>query len=361
MKDRFARSLKMLNLGRVLRPLRALSVIPQLRSLVNAVINATRDLGSTLVLIAFCITVFGIFATSLLSGNLRYRCYDQNEQAFYEPRHLICSRFTSIGRQCPRPGSICVDSGFGPYAHLEGTAPHYLAVNGHQGTAFDSNPPGVAPFDSFGWSLLACFVVWAGVGWTTIMYLVTDSAGQAYEGVFMLMHMLGAWFLVNLMVAVLGASFEREAAKQELLRKEQQAVQEKLLGRHLTWKDRLKHSFKQARNELMGVNSFKDGKQAKASRWQVGGSCGRLSSAASSTSQPGNKLANLVLSSKTLSGGAGGGGGRGGGGGGGGGATARARGRSRNIWNIIRSTIITGITGITSIAETSERRWWRWW
>ena len=74
MKDRFARSLKMLNLGRVLRPLRALSVIPQLRSLVNAVIDATRDLGSTVVLIAFCITVFGIFATSLLSGNLRYRC-----------------------------------------------------------------------------------------------------------------------------------------------------------------------------------------------------------------------------------------------------------------------------------------------
>ena len=64
----------------------------------------------------------------------------------------------------------------------------------------DANPPDVPAFDSFGWSLLAVFQVWAGVGWTVLMYYVADSHGRSYEGVFMLMHILGSWFLVNLMV-----------------------------------------------------------------------------------------------------------------------------------------------------------------
>ena len=44
--------------------------------MVNGIFSSVRDLGSTLVLIAFCMTVFGVFSNSLLSGILRYRCYD---------------------------------------------------------------------------------------------------------------------------------------------------------------------------------------------------------------------------------------------------------------------------------------------
>ena len=52
------------------------------------------------------------------------------------------------------------------------------------------------------------------------MYHVADSQGRGYEALFMLMHILGAWFLVNLMVAVLGASFEREQMRQKVAHEE---------------------------------------------------------------------------------------------------------------------------------------------
>ena len=50
------------------------------------------------------------------------------------------------------------------------------------------------------YALLSIFEVWAGVGWTTIMYYVADSQGRGWEGLFIMVHVLGAWFLINLMV-----------------------------------------------------------------------------------------------------------------------------------------------------------------
>ena len=59
--------------------------------------------------------------------------------------------------------------------------------------------------------------VWSGVGWTSLMYIVTDSQGKAFEALFVIMYILGAWFLINLMIAVLGTSFEKEQLKQRAI------------------------------------------------------------------------------------------------------------------------------------------------
>lgn len=117
-----------------------------------------------------------------------------------------------------QPPPICVDSGDGPYADLDGLAPYYLAKRNHSARVIDANPQGIVFFDSFFWALLSVFVVWAGVGWTTMQYLVSDAQGRGFEVLFMLMHTAGAWFLINLVVAVMGAAFEREQAKQRLRR-----------------------------------------------------------------------------------------------------------------------------------------------
>ena len=169
---------------------------------------------------------------------------------FYEDPGVICSISSYVGRQCPATpdGSvpICVDSGFGEYANLEGLAPWYLASGGHAARPIDANPPYLPHFDTFFWSLLSVFVVWAGVGWTSLQYYVVDSQGWAYEALFMLMHIAGAWFLMNLVVAVLGAAFERETLKQKALKDEQarqraeRAAQDPNYVPELTWTEWLK-------------------------------------------------------------------------------------------------------------------------
>lgn len=237
--DRFAESLKLLRLARVLRPLRALSLVPTLREIINALIIAIQDLGSTLLLVCFFTVVFAVFLSTLFSGLTRYRCYDQAEKIFYEDPLLICSRYELVGRQCLRPNSICVDSGVGPYSNLDGLAPYYLT--GHEARPIDANPPYFLPMDSFFWAMLVVFQVWAGVGWTTVMYYVTDSLGRAYEALFILMHILGSWFLVNLMVAVLGASFEKETARHKKVEAERERLRA-LANSHISLRDRIRQT-----------------------------------------------------------------------------------------------------------------------
>lgn len=88
---------------RVIRPLRALSIIPALREITNAIIAAVTDLRSTMVIYGFFLTVFGVFLSSLFSGLLRYRCYDPRTAVFYEAPGLVCGTSAYVGRQCPPP------------------------------------------------------------------------------------------------------------------------------------------------------------------------------------------------------------------------------------------------------------------
>ena len=189
-----------------------------------------RDLSSTLLIIAFFLTVFGTFLSALFSGLLRRRCHEPSLGGFYEPDALICSTYATVGRGCAAPNATCVDSGWGPYAELEGKAPFFIASGGHPARVSDTNPPKIPGFDNIGFSFLSVFVVWAGVGWTQIMYLVADAQGRGYESLFMLMHIFGAWVLVNLMVAALGTSFEREQANQRARKEDARKTRAMLLG-----------------------------------------------------------------------------------------------------------------------------------
>jgi hypothetical protein len=209
--DRFGRSIRVLLLLRVLRPLRTLEAVPALRSIVAATLSAVKDLGNVMLIVVFFLLMFSIFLSSLLSSALRYRCYNESRELFYEPRELICSGFVSerIGRQCVDADGlrmadvVCVDAALFPSAnhstaHLPGrgafdysspwrvpaieplrTRPYRIESGDSAPEPIDANPPYIPSFDSFGWSLLSVFEVWAGVGWTSIMYYVADSQASA--------------------------------------------------------------------------------------------------------------------------------------------------------------------------------------
>ena len=58
--------------------------------------------------------------------------------------------------------------------------------------------------------------VWAGVGWTYLAYKVMDAHSKVWEYFFTLIFLLGAWFLINLVIAVLGASYEQQQERLHL-------------------------------------------------------------------------------------------------------------------------------------------------
>ena len=59
--------------------------------------------------------------------------------------------------------------------------------------------------------------VWAGVGWTYLAYKVMDAHSKVWEYFFTLIFLLGAWFLINLVIAVLGASYEQQQERLVIL------------------------------------------------------------------------------------------------------------------------------------------------
>lgn len=59
---------------RVLRPLRSLSVIPGMRRLITALLQALPALGNVVILQLFVFTIFGILGIQLFGGGMNHRC-----------------------------------------------------------------------------------------------------------------------------------------------------------------------------------------------------------------------------------------------------------------------------------------------
>lgn len=159
-----------------------------------------------------------------MSGLLRHRCWDPAASAYAEPHGRVCSPSAPlIGRGCP-VNTSCIDSAYPPVPYgvqagvfksaealaLEPRPPFYVAAGGGGLEPIHANPPFSAHFDTVFWSLLSVFTVWGGVDWTSIMYYMVDAAGSAWELLFILIYVVGAWFLINLMIAVLGDAFSRD-------------------------------------------------------------------------------------------------------------------------------------------------------
>eukprot|EP00966_Prymnesium_polylepis_P091408 2115921-Prymnesium_polylepis.1 len=211
----------MMRLFRVLRPLRSLSVIPMLREVANSFLVGLFDLKDTFMLILFFMLMFSIFLVALLASALRYRCRDDVYGTWLDDHGAVCS-MGGAGVQCPINAS-CVDSGVGPYADLQGLEPYYVQKDGREDhNPLFANPVYVMPFDNIMWAFLGLFQIWVGVGWTFIAYRISDSGGFFWQMTMTLIYVVGAWFMINLLVAVLGSAFEREHAKQEKEREEKE-------------------------------------------------------------------------------------------------------------------------------------------
>ncbi|KAF0022268.1 hypothetical protein F2P81_025494 [Scophthalmus maximus] len=59
---------------RVLRALKTITVIPGLKTIVGALIQAVKKLADVMILTVFCLSVFALIGLQLFMGNLRQKC-----------------------------------------------------------------------------------------------------------------------------------------------------------------------------------------------------------------------------------------------------------------------------------------------
>uniref|UniRef100_A0A8C9T4L8 Voltage-dependent T-type calcium channel subunit alpha-1H n=1 Tax=Scleropages formosus TaxID=113540 RepID=A0A8C9T4L8_SCLFO len=246
---------------RVLRPLKAINRVPSMRILVNLLLDTLPMLGNVLLLCFFVFFIFGIIGVQLWAGLLRNRCYPEENftlstgitlpSPYYQPeeddeRPFICSLAADNGimscQDVParREGGreCCLDKDDALRQHALGLEPEPV-VNGsnsavglcinwnqyytrcHTG---HSNPhKGAINFDNIGYAWIVIFQVITLEGWVEIMYYVMDAHSFYNFIYFILLIIVGSFFMINLCLVVIATQFSETKQREHQLMQEQRA------------------------------------------------------------------------------------------------------------------------------------------
>uniref|UniRef100_A0A2K6GDP7 Calcium voltage-gated channel subunit alpha1 H n=1 Tax=Propithecus coquereli TaxID=379532 RepID=A0A2K6GDP7_PROCO len=246
-------SLSAIRTVRVLRPLRAINRVPSMRILVTLLLDTLPMLGNVLLLCFFVFFIFGIVGVQLWAGLLRNRCFldstfvRNNNLTFLRPYYqteegeenpFICSARRDNGMQkCSHiPGRrelrVPCTLGWEAYAQpqAEGAsgAARNACINWNQYynvcRSGDSNPHnGAINFDNIGYAWIAIFQVITLEGWVDIMYYVMDAHSFYNFIYFVLLIIVGSFFMINLCLVVIATQFSETKQRESQLMREQRA------------------------------------------------------------------------------------------------------------------------------------------
>ncbi|XP_054459664.1 voltage-dependent T-type calcium channel subunit alpha-1I-like [Anoplopoma fimbria] len=246
---------------RVLRPLKAINRVPSMRILVNLLLDTLPMLGNVLLLCFFVFFIFGIIGVQLWAGLLRNRCYPKENfslttgislpRPYYmadedDERPFICSLLVDNGiMSCSdvparREGgrTCCLDKDDALYRQSLGLSPEPMAngsvsvaglcVNWNQyytrcHTGYRNPHKGAINFDNIAYAWIVIFQVITLEGWVEIMYYVMDAHSFYNFIYFILLIIIGSFFMINLCLVVIATQFSETKQREHQLMQEQRA------------------------------------------------------------------------------------------------------------------------------------------
>ncbi|XP_065095461.1 voltage-dependent T-type calcium channel subunit alpha-1G isoform X3 [Ochlerotatus camptorhynchus] len=246
---------------RVLRPLRAINRIPSMRILVMLLLDTLPMLGNVLLLCFFVFFIFGIVGVQLWEGILRQRCViklpdnvsapdtftqrnlyyrivtqkqRKSDISFYyefsKEQDYICSKPADSGmhlcNNLPpyRIGPLLCNASAVPFSNNVPTSRSCVNWNQYYTncTQLGNNPfQGTISFDNIGLAWVAIFLVISLEGWTDIMYYIQDAHSFWDWIYFVLLIVIGSFFMINLCLVVIATQFS-ETKKREMERMRQE-------------------------------------------------------------------------------------------------------------------------------------------
>uniref|UniRef100_A0A8D2LVQ0 Calcium voltage-gated channel subunit alpha1 H n=1 Tax=Varanus komodoensis TaxID=61221 RepID=A0A8D2LVQ0_VARKO len=245
-------SLSAIRTVRVLRPLRAINRVPSMRILVTLLLDTLPMLGNVLLLCFFVFFIFGIVGVQLWAGLLRNRCFlDPNLQMTYnltflhpyyrpeegEENPFICSSHRDNGMQkCSSiPNrkedkvecTLSIDS-YNQTSYSPDFSHRNTCINWNQYYNIcrtgEINPHnGAINFDNIGYAWIAIFQVITLEGWVDIMYYVMDAHSFYNFIYFILLIIVGSFFMINLCLVVIATQFSETKQRENQLMQEQRA------------------------------------------------------------------------------------------------------------------------------------------
>lgn len=172
---------------RVLRPLKTISKLKQLRILLTVIFDSINNLKDLAVLMGFFYMIFAIAGLQLLSGMLKKVC-QQEKTGFLFVRH--------DGRN-PLCNDDCPDEYF-------------------CGKAILNPSDNIMNFDTIFWSLLQVYQVVTMEGWTLIESSIQRTFSFWMFIYFLIVVFIGSFFLLNMMLAVIAFWYHQRSIGNDL-------------------------------------------------------------------------------------------------------------------------------------------------
>ncbi|XP_069873512.1 sodium channel protein type 11 subunit alpha, partial [Dipodomys merriami] len=206
---------------RVFRALKAISVVSGLKVIVGALMRSVKKLVDVMVLTLFCLSIFALVGQQLFMGNLNQKCVKDScagttdwatNEACFEKEHndkefIMCGMWVG-SRSCPN-NSKCNKTRVNP-------------------------DHGFTNFDNFGWSFLAMFRLMTQDSWEKLYRQTLRTSGLYYVFFFVMVILLGSFYLLNLTLAVVTMAYEEQnhnvaaetQAKERMFQEAQQLLRE---------------------------------------------------------------------------------------------------------------------------------------
>ncbi|XP_065216673.1 sodium channel protein 60E isoform X2 [Planococcus citri] len=187
---------------RVLRALKTVSIMPGLKTIINALLHSFRQLAEVMTLTIFCLMVFALFALQVYMGELRNKCvHIANYSTKYQWHRWIADEQNWL---------VDEQSG-GPVLCGNSTGARHCK-EGYQCLQVGENPNhGFTNFDNFMWSMLTTFQLITLDYWENVYNIVLATCGPFSVIFFTVVVFFGSFYLINLMLAVVALSYEEEA------------------------------------------------------------------------------------------------------------------------------------------------------
>lgn len=244
-------SFSFLRTVRVMRPLRTLTRIKQMRPLINTFIRSLYSLVNVVMLLLFFMLVYGIIGIEILSGVLRGRCYFDPKNNVFPPSveaRLFSQQIPYLVESLQLEGAWNPDTSICSMEMGEDACDPQVINGAVYNTTcsvkqwcntdwcdnlWNENPYGMGggflSYDNFGSALLTIIQVLTNEGWVDVMYSYQDGLSVWGSRVFHISWvLLGSFFVIQLALAVLSHSFV-QAQEEEETAKEREALHEEAI------------------------------------------------------------------------------------------------------------------------------------
>ena len=208
-------AVKALRAMRVLRPLKLVSGVPSLQVVMTSIAKSLIPLSNVCLLVVFVIIIYAVIGLEMLQGLFHYTCKNATSGAVLKEGRLCSSK---NGRPCPT-GYTCMRYWAGPNS-------------------------GMTSFDNIFISMLTVFTCITQEGWTSTMYWsfdVLDLHGIGFWVYYYSLNIIGAQFMLNLVLGVLSGEFGKEGERlknrEEFLAQLEEARQDRAVDNYEEWLD----------------------------------------------------------------------------------------------------------------------------